>query len=116
MIKPTEAQTAQWKEKGYLVFENAIQGDDLKQLQGAFDYWAEQCKPAWLDRVEAGEMAASFYDIPDPFAKDEIFVDTIDHPSYYGSLMAFTDDDLILLGPQVRTVPPGPVCYSRLAS
>ena len=112
MIRPTEAQTAQWEEKGYLVFENAIQGDDLKRLQDAFDYSAEQCKSAWLDRVEAGEMAASFYDIPDPFAKDEIFVDMIDYPSYYGSLMAFTDDDLILLGPQVRTVPPGPVCYS----
>jgi ectoine hydroxylase-related dioxygenase (phytanoyl-CoA dioxygenase family) len=26
--------------------------------------------------------------------------------------MDFTDNDLILLGPQVRTVPPGPVCYS----
>ena len=112
MIRPIEAQTAQWEDKGYLVFENAIQGDDLKRLQDAFDRWAEACKPAWLDRVEAGEAAASFYDIPDPFAKDEIFVDMIDYPSYYGSLMAFTDDDLILLGPQVRTVPPGPVCYS----
>jgi hypothetical protein len=112
MIRPTEAQTTQWEEKGYLVFEDAIQSDELKRLQNVFDYWAEKCKPAWLDRVEAGEAAASFYDIPDPFDKDEIFVDLIDHPSYYGSLMAFTDDDLILLGPQVRTVPPGPVCYS----
>ena len=112
MIRPTEIQTAQWEEKGYLVFEDAIQGDELKRLQDVFDYWAEKCKPAWLDRIEAGEAAASFYDIPDPFEKDEIFVDLIDHSSYYGSLMAFTDDDLILLGPQVRTVPPGPVCYT----
>lgn len=112
MIRPTPAQRKQWEDEGYLVFENAIEGDELRRLQGAFDYWAEQCKPAWLDRIEAGEAAATFYDIPDPFAKDEIFVDIIDHPSYYGCLMAFTDDDLILLGPQVRTVPPCPVGYS----
>ena len=112
MIRPTQAQRRQWEDEGYLVFENAIEGDELRRLQGAFDYWAEQCKPAWLDRIEAGEAAATFYDIPDPFAKDEIFVDIIDHPSYYGCLMAFTDDDLILLGPQVRTVPPCPVGYS----
>ena len=30
MIRPTEAQTAQWEEQGYLVFEDAIQGDELK--------------------------------------------------------------------------------------
>lgn len=112
MIRPTKDETRQWEEKGYLVFEDAIQGNELKRLQDTFDYWSERCKPAWLDRVEAGEAAASFYDIPDPFGKDEIFVDLIDHPSYYGSLMTFTDDDLILLGPQVRTVPPGPVCYT----
>ena len=81
MIRPTEIQTTQWEEKGYLVFEDAIQGDELNRLQNAFDYWAEECKPAWLDRIEAGEAAASFYDIPDPFAKDDIFVDMIDHPS-----------------------------------
>ena len=115
MIRPTESQTTQWEEKGYLVFEDAIQGNELKQLQNVFDYWAEECKPAWLDRVEAGEAAASFYDISDPFDKDEIFVDLIDHPSYYGSLMAFTDDDLILLGPQVPHRPAGPRLLFRLA-
>jgi ectoine hydroxylase-related dioxygenase (phytanoyl-CoA dioxygenase family) len=112
MIRPTEAQRIQWEEKGYLVFENAIQGDKLRRLQDAFDYWSEKCKPEWLERIEAGEAAATFYDIPDPFEKDKIFVDLVDHPSYYGSLMTFTNDDLILLGPQVRTVAPGPVCYS----
>ena len=112
MIRPTETETSHWKECGYLVFENAIQGEELKRLQEVFDYWAERWKLAWLDRVDAGQVPASFYDIPDPFDKDEIFVDLIDHQSYYGHLLAFTDDNLILLGPQVRTVPPSPVCYS----
>ena len=112
MIRPTETETAQWEEYGYLVFDNAIQEAELRRLQKVFDYWAETCKSTWLDRVDAGQVPASFYDIPDPFDKDEIFVNLIDHPSYYGYLMAFTGDDLVLLGPQVRTVPPGPVCYS----
>ncbi|MCZ6681415.1 MAG: phytanoyl-CoA dioxygenase family protein [Candidatus Poribacteria bacterium] len=112
MIRPTETQSLQWAEKGCLVFENAIQGDELQRLQDAFDYWAEKCKPAWLDRVAAGEASATFYDIPNVLEKDEIFVDIVDHPSYYGNLMAFTDDDLIFLAPQVRLVPPWPLSYT----
>ena len=112
MIRPTPEQKKQWEQEGYLVFQNAIQGDDLKRLQSAFDFWAAECKKEWLDRVEAGEAAATFYDIPNPLEKAPIFIDLIDHPSYYGALMEFTDDDLILLGPQVRTVAPWPVSYT----
>ena len=112
MIRPDAAQKAQWESEGYLVFENAIQGDDLGRLQAAFDYWADACKAEWLDRVEAGEAAATFYDIPNPFEKDPIFIDIVDYPSYYGALMEFTDDALILLAPQVRTVAPWPVSYT----
>lgn len=112
MIRPTPAQKAQWEEEGYLVFENAIQGDALKRLQTTFDYWADACKAEWLDRVEAGEAAATFYDVPNPLEKDPLFIDMIDHPSYYGALMEFTDADLILLGAQVRTVAPWPVSYT----
>ena len=70
MILPTPEQKEQWEEEGYLVFEDAIQGEDLKRLQSAFDYWAAECKDEWLDRVEGGEAAATFYDIPNPFEKD----------------------------------------------
>ena len=91
MILPTPEQTEQWEEEGYLVFENAIQGEDLKRLQTAFDYWAAEGKAEWLDRVEAGEAAATFYDIPNPFEKDPVFIDIVDYPSYYGALMEFTD-------------------------
>ena len=112
MILPTPEQTEQWEEEGYLVFEDAIQGEDLKRLQTAFDYWAAEGKEEWLDRVEAGEAAATFYDIPNPFEKDPIFIDIVDYPSYYGALMDFTDHDLIILAPQVRTVAPWPVSYT----
>ena len=112
MIRPTAEQQKRWNDEGYLVFEKAIQGDDLKRLQDAFDHWSAICKEDWLNRIETGQSAGTFYDIPDPFAKDEIFIDLVDHPSYYGALMSFTNDQLILLGPQVRTVPPGPISYS----
>ena len=112
MILPTPEQKEQWEEEGYLVFENAIQGEDLKRLQSAFDHWAEACKAEWLDRVEAGDAAATFYDIPSPFEKDPVFIDIVDYSSYYGALMDFTDHDLIILAPQVRTVAPWPVSYT----
>jgi len=112
MIRPTAEQQKQWDDEGYLVFEKAIQGDDLKRLQDAFDHWSAICKEDWLNRIETGENSSTFYDIPDPFAKDEIFIDLVDHPSYYGTLMSFTNDQLILLGPQVRTVPPWPISYT----
>ena len=113
MRGPTEAQTRQWNEAGYLVFSNAIAGDELGRLQQAFDHWAERCKADWLDRIERGEQAATFYDIPDALEKDEIFVDIVDHPSYYGCLRDFTDAEPILLAEQVRTVPPWPLSYTN---
>lgn len=112
MIRPTPDRKKQWEEEGYLVFENAIKGDQLTRLQTAFDYWAAECKDEWLEKVETGDAAATFYDIPNPFEKDTIFIDIIDHPSYYGTLMDFTDNELILLGPQVRTVAPWPMSYT----
>ena len=112
MIRPTAERQKQWDDEGYLVFEKAIQGDDLKRLQDAFDHWSAICKEDWLNRIETGENSSTFYDIPDPFAKDEIFIDLVDHPSYYGTLMSFTNNQLILLGPQVRTVPPWPISYT----
>ena len=102
MAKSIESQRTQWEEEGYLVFDNAIQGEDLARLQRAFDYWAEQCKSHWLKQVEAGEAVSTFYDIPGVFEKDEIFVDLVDHPSYYPYLKAFTDGEVILLAPQAR--------------
>ena len=112
MQGPTAAQTTQWDEAGYLVFTGAIAGDELQRLQHAFDHWAERCKPDWLDRIERGEQAATFYDIPDSLDKDEIFVDIVDHPSYYGCLRQFTDNEPMFIAEQVRTVPPWPLSYT----
>ncbi len=111
MTRPTEAQRRQWKEEGYLVLQDAIVGDELRRLQAAFDRCAAEARPGWLERVEAGVQSAMFFDIPNPLEKDEVFVDLVDHPSWYGFLMDFSGDDLIFLAPQVRTVPPSPVSY-----
>ncbi|MCY4485078.1 MAG: phytanoyl-CoA dioxygenase family protein [Spirochaetaceae bacterium] len=112
MRGPTEAQTRQWQEDGFLVFPGAIAGEQLQRLQRAFDHWAERCKADWLDRIDRGEQAATYYDIPDPLDKDEIFIDIVDHPSYFGCLSEFTGGQPIVLAEQVRTVPPWPFSYT----
>ena len=112
MMQPTEEAYRHWHEEGYLVFENAIQGEELARLQSAFDHWAAVCKEDWLLSIERGEASATFYDIPNVLKKDEVFIDLVDHPGFYGHLMAFTDNDLIFVGPQARTVPPWVISYT----
>ena len=94
------------------MFPGAIAGEQLQRLQHAFDHWAERCKADWLDRIDRGEQAATYYDIPDPLDKDEIFIDIVDHPSYFGCLSEFTGGQPIVLAEQVRTVPPWPFSYT----
>ena len=113
MNRPTESQRRQWNEEGYNIFENAVTGDMLRRLQEAHRIWSDACKEEWLDRVEAGDTSGTYYDVPDPFQKDDVFVDLVDHPSWYGFLMDFTGDQVVLLGPQVRTVPNSPVSYTQ---
>lgn len=112
MRQPTEAEHRQWRDEGYLVFEQAIQGEELRRLQTAFDYWADACKEDWLESIDRGDHTATFYDIPNVLEKDDIFIDLVDHPSYYGHLKTFTDDELMFLGPQARTVPPWVMSYT----
>ncbi len=111
MIRSTFEQRRQFEEEGYLVVEEAFVGDELRRLQAAFDRCAAECKEAWFEGVVRGTSPAAFFDIPDPFGRDDVFIDLVDHESYYGLLMDFTDDDLILLAPQVRTVPLSPISY-----
>ena len=113
MIQPTDEQRRQWTDEGYLVLERAVTGELLRRLHEAHVHWSEQCKEEWLERVEAAEFAATYYDVPNPFDKDEIFVELVDHPSWYDLLMDFMDGDLMFNGPQLRTVPNWPVSYTR---
>ena len=53
------------------------------------------------------------YDIPEPLEKDDVFVDIVDHPSYYGCLRQFTGAQPMFLAEQVRTVPPWPLSYTN---
>ena len=91
MAIPSAEDIHQWEEQGYLVLEEAVQGEELARLQQAFDHWAEVCKEEWLDRIARSEATATFYDIPDPLEKDEIFIDLVDHPSWYQLLNSFTE-------------------------
>ena len=112
MTDPTPAQRQQWDEQGYLVIEDAIQGAQLQRLQAAFDFWAGACRADWVERVARGDASPSWYDIPDPLTKDEIFVDMVDHPSYYDLLQDFTSGQLLFGGLGMRTVPAWPLAYT----
>lgn len=109
---PTPAEWKQWKEQGYLVFKDAIRDEMLLQLQKAFDHWAATCKEEWLSQVAKGELAATFYDIPNVLEKDDIFIDILDQPRYFDYVKAFTGDDAIFIGEQVRTAPLWPISYT----
>ena len=112
MAGPTQEQQLQWDEQGYLVLAEALQGEQLTRLQQTFDHWTQACKEDWLERIAKGEATATFYDLPNPLEKDDIFIDLVDHPSWIDLLQRFTDGELLFLGPQVRTVPPWPLSYT----
>ena len=113
MLGPTPAQRKQWNDQGFLILEGAIGDAELERLRKPFDHWAEQCREGWFERVEAGEEAPTYYDIPDPLEKDVVFVDLVDHPAYCGLLEDFTDGELLFHTAQLRTVPPWPLSYMR---
>ena len=83
-VGPTPEQKAQWEEEGYIVLENALRGAQLQRLQAAFDKAVIECKEDWLARVARGETMPTCFDIPRPLERDEIFVDIVDHPSWFG--------------------------------
>lgn len=110
-MTPTEQQRQFWQDEGYLVVEQAIMGADLLRLQKAFDQAAADCKQAWLDGIARGTQPAAHFDIPNAFARDDVFIDLIDYPAWYPYLQDFADGELLLLAPQVRTLPPQPISY-----
>lgn len=107
-----EAQWKSWKEDGYVVLEDAIQGEDLSRLQKAFERLSEESKAEWLEDVAAGKRSSSFFDIPRPVNRDGIFLDMIDHPSTLGILRDFLGEDMLSGGGvTARSVPPCPISY-----
>ena len=110
-MTPSTAEFEYWDENGYLFLESAMVGDDLARLQDAFERASRECKEEWLKGVASGKRPAAHYDIPKPFERDDAFIDIVDHPSWYPYLMAFSHGKLIILAPQVRTVPAQPISY-----
>ncbi|HIG56688.1 MAG TPA: hypothetical protein EYQ18_22445 [Candidatus Handelsmanbacteria bacterium] len=111
MARVSDAQLEQWKQEGYVVVEGALQGDDLRRLQAAFDRCAAQDKAAWLDELALGTQSGAFFDIQQPLERDRVFAALADHPSYVDLLMDFLGEDHVFQGIQIRTLPPSPVSY-----
>lgn len=111
MIRPSPAQRGQFAAEGCLALGPVLPPAQLQAVQAAFDRGAGEAKGQWLDGVARGTAPAAYFDLPDPLAADPLFLDLVDHPSYYGLLMEFTGDQLLFLGPQFRTLPPSPLSY-----
>ena len=112
MLGPTEAQTRQWDEDGYLVFSDAIAGQQPRRLQNAFDHWAEQARRTGSTGSNAASRRRRSTTFRSRWRRTEIFVDIVDHPSYYGCLRQFTGAQPMFLAEQVRTVPLWPLSYT----
>ena len=111
MRRPTDTERQEWEDNGVLFIENAIVGEDLARLQAVFDRCAAEARREWLEGIAKGTHPAAHFDIPKPLEEDDVFIDLIDYPGWYGFLMNFADEDLILLAPQVRTLPVSPISY-----
>ncbi len=111
MGRPTREETAFWEGNGYVFLERAMVGKNLVRLQEVFERECRNSKEAWLEGVAKGRSPAAHFDIPSPFDRDDAFIDLIDHSGWYPYLMEFTSEELIILAPQVRTVPAQPISY-----
>ena len=111
MIRPTPALRGQFEREGCLALGQALSPPQLTQVQQAFDRCAGEAKSQWLAGVARGTAPAAYFDLPQPLENEPLFIDLVDHPSYYGLLMDFTGGELLFLGPQFRTLPPSPLSY-----
>ena len=111
MNRPTPEQTSRWRADGVVPLPGALSGEELSRLQEAFSREAAEARPGWLQGVEQGTRPAAFFDIPDALPRDPLFLDLVDHPSWYGHLMAYTGGQATFLGAQFRTLPPAPLSY-----
>ncbi len=108
---PSDLQWELWRRDGVVPIEAAIAGDQFAHLREAFSRCAEEARPDWLAAVKAGTLPAAFFDLPDPLAQDDLFIDLVDHPAYYPLLSAFSEGQVTFLFAQFRTVPPAPLSY-----
>ena len=110
-VRANEEQWKGWEEEGYVVVEGAVSGESLARLQSAFDRGVEASKAAWLEDVAVGHRSSSYFDLPNAFQQDDIFLDMVDNPNTLGLLRDFLGEDMIARGLTARSVPPCPISY-----
>lgn len=111
MSDTTAERRRRWEAEGYVAIEGAVGAAQLARLRAAFDRWSVDGRPQWLERVARGEASPTWFDIPEPHEKDEVFLELADHPSWFG-LVCELAGDVTIAPMQARTVPCWPVSYT----
>ena len=80
-----------WDDDGYIILEDALEGDHLAHIQEAFARLAEAAKPMWLEQVKTGRRSAGAFDIPKALEKEDAFIDLADHPNWFPLVDEFAE-------------------------
>jgi hypothetical protein len=103
MTSPIEVHLVQFQTQGFLHLPGVIQGATLSRLQQAFDRAAGKYADQWN-----APGSPQVFDIPRVLDEDDVFVDLVDLPTLFPTLLAIIGGDIQLLQTQARLMRPGP--------
>ena len=105
----TPEQRESFDANGYVMIENAIEGEDLERVQEVFLEGQAETRAKW----EADGCPRGFFDIPNVLERDDIFLDLMHYKSTFPVMEEVIGPDIQLMGIQARTYPPNPTSYTN---
>ena len=105
----TPEQRESFDTNGYVMIENAIEGEDLERVQKVFLEGQAETRAKW----EADGCPRGFFDIPNILERDDIFLDLMHYQSTFPVMEEVIGPDIQLMGIQARTYPPNPTSYTN---
>jgi len=76
-----------FRDQGYVLIDNALEGFDLNEVRGAFEQARTATQPGWKDMVASGVFKGGYghgpdaHSIEDPYLFHRCFLDIADNPS-----------------------------------
>jgi hypothetical protein len=78
-----DAQLEFFLQNGFCILHNVLTAEQLPRAQAAWVAAEEQAEAAWREAGSAGEgqNTATYFDIPNLLALDDVFIDMVDSPA-----------------------------------